>query len=433
MDGNADVTWPDRQARELMSALFYTAVEAVSAERCLAGHLQSDEMRKATALVAIGKAAAAMAAAATKELGALPGIVVIPPGHGVRQGDLGPCIKIIEAGHPVPNQNSETAAKEIIAFADQLGSDDTLLALISGGGSALAAWPVAGVSLKEKQELTKQLLRSGATIEEINCVRKKLSQIKGGRLAKAAAPAQIQTVVISDIPGDDPALIASGPTVPDQGSVEEARAILQRYDIAPAASIEEALSTPAKSKRCATQLQTSPIIVARAKDMLEAAARLSSEHGFKVINLGDKIEGEASLIGAQHADLALGCLQKGEPHLILSGGETTVTVRNRNGRGGRNLEYLLGLAIALDGTAGIWAIACDTDGIDGTEDNAGAVIAPDTLARAEAVGLDAREALRMNGAYGFFASLGDLIITGPTRTNVNDFRAILIAHDWTNG
>ena len=292
---------------------------------------------------------------------------------------------------------------------------------MSGGGSALLARPAPGLTLADKQTVTRALLASGATISEINCVRKHLSAIKGGRLAEAAAPARVATLVISDVPGDDPATVASGPTLADPTTLADAREVLAKYAIAPPPSITRHLS--ADTNETPKALATSEVrIIARAADALGAAAARARDLGFETTVLGDDLEGEARDLAAVHAALARGRA----PSLLLSGGETTVTVGAGGGRGGRNAEYLLALALALDGDPRVHALACDTDGIDGTEDNAGAVIGPDTLSRARAQGLDARVMLDEHDAYGFFEALGDLVVTGPTRTNVNDFRAILI-------
>jgi len=307
-----------------------------------------------------------------------------------------------------------------------------LLALTSGGGSALLALPVPGVSLLDKQRVTRALLRSGATIAEINSVRKHLSLIKGGRLAVAAAPAHVTTLIISDVPGDDPSFVASGPTIADHTTQEAAREIIARYRIDAPANVIAALASSANETPAPDTpglINSEVRIIGAARDALNAARRLAEERGYTVTDLGDRLEGEAKELGTEHAALARRLATDGQPRLILSGGETTVRVTNPEGRGGRNLEYLLGLAIALDGAPRVYAIACDTDGIDGTEDNAGAVITPCTLARARATGLDAHRMLRANLAYPFFAALGDLVVTGPTRTNVNDLRAILIEAD----
>jgi hydroxypyruvate reductase len=312
-----------------------------------------------------------------------------------------------------------------------LTRDDLVLALISGGGSSLFALPAQGLTLADKQAVTRALLTSGAPISEINCVRKHLSGVKGGRLALAAQPASVASLIISDVPGDDPAIVASGPTVADSTTRAQALAILESYRIAIPAAVSAwlrnpASETPKPGDPAFARVQT--CVIARASDALAAVSWRIEAQGLEVIDLGDAIEGEAREVAREHAQLALRHAREGRACVILSGGETTVTVKAK-GRGGPNSEYLLALAIALDSAPGIWAIACDTDGIDGTETNAGAFISPDTLSRAQRCGADAQGALARNDAYGFFQSLGDLVETGPTRTNVNDLRAILIRAD----
>lgn len=383
-----------------------------------------------TLVIALGKGAAAMAATAAARIdGPCDGLVITRSGHAGPPHRLPPHFELMEAGHPVPDTVSTAAANRAMELASALGRRDRLLMLVSGGGSALMSMPAPGVTLADKQVVTQSLLRSGATIGEINCVRKHLSRIKGGRLAVAAAPAQVTTWLISDVPGDDPSFVASGPTVADHTTLAEARDIIKRYRIDCPESVAGALDDPANETPPADALGLAGgevITLAKARDALAAAATYAAQHGYKVTDLGDHLQAEARHLGAGHAALARRLATSGEARVIISGGETTVTVTNRDGRGGRNLEYLLGLAIALDGARGISAIACDTDGIDGTEDNAGAIVTPDTLARAAALGLDPAEYLRMNNAHAFFSALGDLVVTGPTRTNVNDFRAIVI-------
>ena len=306
--------------------------------------------------------------------------------------------------------------------------DDLALVLISGGASALLSLPADGLSLADKQAVNRDLLASGAPIDEMNCVRKHLSAIKGGRLAEAAAPARVVTLAISDVPGDDPAVIGSGPTVGDPTTVADASRILAKYALTPPPAVRAfldggAAETPKPGADKLARAETH--VIAASATALEAAAKVARAAGYEVEILGDALEGEARELAAAHAALARRRSGEANRLALLSGGETTVTVRGE-GRGGRNAEYLLGLALALDGTPDIRAIACDTDGIDGTEDNAGAVIDPETVARARALGLDARAALERNDAYSIFQALGDLVVTGPTLTNVNDFRAILV-------
>jgi hydroxypyruvate reductase len=350
--------------------------------------------------------------------------VVTRYGHGV--GALAR-IEVVEASHPVPDEAGAQAAARMLQMVSGLSPEDLVLCLISGGASALLGLPAPGIGLATKQAVTHALLKSGAAISEINTVRKHLSAIKGGRLAQAASPAQIITLMISDVPGDDPSVIGSGPAVPDASTLAEARAVLARYGINVPPEVAARLNNPAAE----TPKPGDPVfararnvVVATPAASLAAAARIAQEAGLKPIVLGDRIEGEAVQVARDAAAQAL-ALRDSAPCVLISGGETTVTVRG-NGRGGRNAEFLLGLAVALEGAAGIYAIACDTDGIDGTQDNAGALLGPDTLARARALGLDPAARLLNNDGYGVFAALADLVITGPTRTNVNDFRAVLL-------
>jgi hydroxypyruvate reductase len=339
---------------------------------------------------------------------------------------------VVEAAHPVPDGQGRDAARRILALLKELGPDDLALCLISGGGSALLSLPGVGLSLEDKQGLNSKLLKSGANISEMNCVRKHLSAIKGGRLAAAAYPARVLTLAISDVPGDDLAVIASGPTVADLTTLADARAIIKKYGIDAGPAIFEALEDPLSETPKPDDERLQGIetrLIATPQMALEAAADVARNAGFTPVVLGDSIEGEAREVAQVMAGIALQVVRYGQPAgrpcVLLSGGETTVTVRG-NGRGGRNAEFLLALAIALDGAPGISAIACDTDGIDGSEDNAGCVVGPDTLARAKAKGLDANVYLAENDAYTFFAELDDLVMSGPTLTNVNDFRAILV-------
>jgi hydroxypyruvate reductase len=314
-----------------------------------------------------------------------------------------------------------------------LSADDLVLCLISGGGSALLALPAPGLSLDDKRAINRALLKSGANIAEMNCVRKHLSAIKGGRLAAAAAPARVVSLLISDVPGDDPAVIASGPTVADPTTFADALAVLEKYRIMePAAAIARLRAaqdeTPKPGDTRLARVETT--IIARPQDALEAAAAVARQAGFAPIILGDSIEGEARDVALVHAGIARQVRRHGQPAsapaVLLSGGETTVTVRSKGGRGGRATEFLLGCALALQGEPGVHVLAADTDGIDGIEDNAGAIVTPDTLARAAAAGMKAAEYLDRNDAYSFFQALGDLVVPGPTFTNVNDFRALLV-------
>jgi len=414
----------DFDPRAFLTQLFHRAVEAASPERCVPPNLPPPP-RGRTIVIGAGKAAAAMAQAVENHWpGALSGLVITRYGHGV------PCriIEVVEAGHPVPDAAGVAAAKRMLGLVQALTPNDLVLALISGGGSSLFALPAPGIALADKQSVTRALLKSGAPISEINCVRKHLSAVKGGRLALAASPARVVGLIVSDVPGDDPATVASGPTAPDPTMHAQALAILKKYKLAVPSSVRSWLESPGSETPKPGHLAFANVenrIVASARDALAAAARMAEAEGFRVLDLGDALEGEARVIARAHAELALLNLRESRSTVLISGGETTVTVRG-GGRGGRNSEYALALALALKGAQRIWAIACDTDGIDGTETNAGAIVGPETLARAGALGIDAAAALARNDAYGFFQTLGDLVETGPTYTNVNDFRAILI-------
>lgn len=414
---------------DLLRAMFAAAVEAALPERVLPPHLPSPPKGR-TIVLGAGKASAAMARAVEDHWpGPLEGLVVTRYGHGV------PCqrIEIVEASHPVPDAAGRDAARRILELARSAGPDDLVLCLISGGGSALLALPAEGLTLEDKQAVNKALLASGADIGQMNIVRKHLSAIKGGRLAAAAHPARVVTLLISDVPGDDPSAIASGPTVPDPSTFAEAQAILARYRIEPPAAVRRHLEQAAEEtpKPGDPRLAgNATVMIARPQASLEAAAAVARAAGYAPLILGDSLEGEAREVGRVIAGMALQVRQHGQPLpspcVLLSGGETTVTVRGQGGRGGRNTEFLLGLALQLHGLPGVWAIAGDTDGIDGSEDNAGALVTPDTLERALAEGVRAAEMLDRNDAWGFFAAVGDLVVTGPTFTNVNDFRAVLV-------
>jgi glycerate 2-kinase len=415
--------------RAFLQALFGAALDAVRADACVPPHLPAPPAHGRTLVIGAGKAAAAMARSVERHWqGPLSGLVVTRYGHGEPCGQ----IEVVEAAHPVPDAAGQAAAERMLAMAGALGPDDLVLCLISGGGSALLALPAPGITLADKQAINRALLRSGATIAEINCVRKHLSAIKGGRLALACAPARVVTLLISDVPGDDPGTIASGPTLADPTSCADAQAVLRKYAITVPDNVRAHLDSGAGEtpKPGTPGLERNRVhVVAAAQDALEAAAARARAAGVTPYILSDAIEGEARDVALVHAAMARQVARRGQPFarpcVMLSGGETTVTVRGQ-GRGGRNAEFLLALALALDGAAGVHALACDTDGIDGSEDNAGAVCGPDTLARAAALGVDARARLADNDGYGFFSALGDLVVTGPTRTNVNDFRALLI-------
>lgn len=419
------------EPRIFLRALFDAAIAAARPALCLPPHLPQPPKGRLV-VVGCGKAASAMARVVEDHYAGfdrLSGVVVTRYGHATSTRR----VRVIEAAHPVPDGAGAEGARAILDAVRGLGSDDLVLCLISGGGSALTTLPGGAVTLDDLRALNRALLESGAPIGEMNAVRKHLSAFSGGRLAAAAHPARLIALAISDVAGDDPSTIASGPTVPDPTTREEALAILARRGINAAPSIRARLVDP----ECETPKPGDPrlahaafTIIASGRGSLDAAAAIARREGLAVHDLGDAVEGEAREVARAQAALALatraGSGPVRTPAVILSGGETTVTIRAKGGRGGRNSEYLLALALALDGAPGIHAIAGDTDGIDGSEANAGAVLAPDTLARARATGLDPAACLDRNDAYPVFATLGDLVSTGPTLTNVNDFRAILV-------
>jgi glycerate 2-kinase len=414
--------------RTLLLNLFDAALGAVDAGALLAQHLPPAPTGR-TVVIGAGKAAARMAEGVERHWqGELSGLVVTRYAHGAPTRH----IEVVEAGHPVPDAAGVEAAERMLALVDGLTEDDLVLCLMSGGGSALLSLPAPGITAQQKRDINRALLRSGAPIGEMNCVRRHLSSIKGGRLALACYPARVVTLIVSDVPGDDPAVVASGPTVPDGSTARDALAILERYAIAVPDEVRAVLLDPARAapKPDDPRLaRNETVVIATAQAALEAAAGAARAAGITPLILSNSIEGEARDVASVHAAIARQVLEHGQPCatpcVLLSGGETSVTVRGQ-GRGGRNAEFLLALAIALDGRPKVHALACDTDGIDGTEDNAGALLSPDTLARAAAKGLDARAMLGDNDGYSLFSALGDLVVTGPTRTNVNDFRAILI-------
>jgi glycerate 2-kinase len=416
------------EPRILLRQMFDAAVAAAQSARCLPPHLPAPP-RGRTIVIGAGKASAEMARVLEQHWpGELTGLVVTRYGYAV------PCkrIEIVEAAHPVPDQAGLAAARRIRALVDGLSADDLVICLISGGGSSLLALPADPLTLADKQAINRALLTSGATIGEMNCVRRHLSAIKGGRLAAACHPARVVSLLISDVPGDDPADIASGPTCADVTTCADALAILKRYAIDVPAPVQTLLASGAGEsvKPGDPRLAGSEVhIVAAPQLALEAAAALARAAGVAVHILGDSIEGEARDVGVVMAGIARQVAARAQPFappcILLSGGETTVTVRG-DGRGGRNVEFLLALGVALNGHAGIHAIACDTDGVDGQEEVAGALLAPDTLARAWALGIAPRAALDNNDGHGFFGALGDAVISGPTLTNVNDFRAIYV-------
>lgn len=419
--------------RQLLQRMFEAAVAAVVPARCLAPHLPDPaSVAGDIVVVGAGKAAAEMARIAGDHFGARArGLVVTRYGHDA-DGPVPPGIEVIEAAHPVPDQAGGQAARRMLELVGGLGPDDLIVCLLSGGGSALLSAPAEGLSLEDKQAVTAALLRSGATISEINCIRKHLSAVKGGRLALAAAPTPLLTLAISDVPGDDPAVIASGPTVADPTTFAEAQNLMAKYKISepPNVIAHIAAARDETPKAGDPRLATSTFkMIATPARALDAAAGIARQAGYDPVLLGDDLEGESRQVAARHAALALDYQARGKRCAILSGGETTVTIRGgaeSTGRGGPNAEYALALAHALKGAPGISAIACDTDGIDGSEDNAGAMIGPETTPHARDRGLDADAYLQANDSYGFFEQLGDLVITGPTRTNINDFRALLV-------
>jgi hydroxypyruvate reductase len=380
--------------------------------------------------VGAGKAAVGMAAAFLRcYRGRVRGVVVTPYGHGGASGQSLPGVDVIEAGHPVPDGAGLDAGARVLGLLRDLGPDDLVIGLLSGGGSALLVQPAAGVTLADKQSLTRQLLASGATIAEINCVRRKLSAVKGGWLARAAFPARVSLLAISDVPGDAIADIASGPFSPDPTSLEEARDVLRRYGCRVSDAVAARLANPA----CETPKPSDPVfagvsatICARSADALAAAGACVAAAGFEPVLLDDRVNGPAHALAAAHARLARQYQRAGRRVALVSGGETTVVVRNAAGRGGRNTEYLLALGVDLDGAPGIWALAADTDGIDGHADSAGAILRPDSLQRAAELAMAPREFLAANRSGDFFAALDDLVTTGPTGTNANDLRILLV-------
>ena len=439
---NAAQPDPQTQPQAFLRSLYDAAVRRAMPLHSMAAYLPKPPAKGRTLVLGAGKAGAAMVHALEAlwpKDAPLSGLVVTRYGHlPARPAGVPERIEIVEAAHPVPDAAGLQAAGRILALTQGLTADDLVLCLISGGGSALLTLPADGLTLADKQRINKDLLNSGANIIEMNCVRKHLSRIKGGRLAAACVPAQVVTLTISDVPGDDPSVIASGPTVPDATSCTDALAILRRYQIRVPAAIEAALQagaleTPKPGDACFAGHDVR--MIATPMQSLQAAADLAQAAGITPYILSDELEGESREVGKVHAALARASARGqgpfAKPCVILSGGETTVTVRElpaglQRGRGGRAGEFCMGLAEALQGQTGVWALAADTDGIDGMEDNAGAQVAPDTLARAAAQGHKLSEYLLRNDAYGYFSALNDLVVTGPTNTNVNDFRAILV-------
>ncbi|ANO52592.1 glycerate kinase type-2 family protein [Woeseia oceani] len=415
----------DRE-RVLLRELFDVAISAVSAELTLPPHLP-DEPSGRTVLLAVGKAAAAMAdTVAQRWHGPMSGLAVTRYGHGIDHPVCNPAIEIIEAGHPIPDENSMLGARRALELVQGLSADDLVLVLVSGGGSSLWSLPLDSVGMAMKRDITAQLLQSSASINELNTVRKWLSRIKGGQLAAAAAPARVETLIISDVVNNDPSLIASGPTVPRKESFDDFLRVLTRYKLQLPRSVLDDIERNGMAASRGGNHAGQCKIIAEPSNALAAAADRAAALGYQVHDLGDAIEGEARLAAVEHAKLAKTLAQTGRPAIILSGGEVTVNVVNKAGVGGPNTEFLLALAIELHGAADIYALACDTDGYDGVGNNAGAIITPSTLQRAKRLNLDAGKALAGNDSGTFFDALGDLVITGATRTNVSDFRAIVV-------
>lgn len=415
-------------ARALLRAMFDAAIGAAQPALCVPRHLPTAPKGRLV-VIGAGKASASMAQAVENHWsGPLSGLVVTRYGYKV------PCerIQIVEAAHPVPDMAGELAATQMLQLVRGLTPDDLVLCLISGGGSSLLPLPLAGITLADKQALSRDLLKSGASISEMNCVRRHLSAIKGGRLAAACYPARVVTLLISDVPGDNPCDIASGPTVGDSTTCDDALAIIRRYGIDLPPNVSEILTSGRGESIKLVDARLTGIethMIATPQMALEAAARVAEHEGVNAYILGDSIEGEARDVGKVMAAIAMQVARRGQPFkapcVLLSGGETTVTIRG-NGRGGRNVEFLLSLGVALQGEQGIHALAGDSDGVDGQEEIAGAFLSPDTLERAWAKGIRPKDNLDRNDGHGFFQALDDSVVTGPTLTNVNDFRAILI-------
>lgn len=412
---------------ELLKAMFKAGVDAALPQLCVPAHLPSRPKGR-TVIIGAGKASGAMAKALEDAWdGPLDGLVVTRYGYRLPTERL----EVVEAAHPVPDAEGLEAARRIFGLVQGLTEDDLVLCLVSGGGSSLLTMPAEGISLEDKQAVNKALLASGATISEMNTVRKHLSAIKGGRLARAAYPAKVVALMISDVPGDDASIIASGPTVPDPSTNADAIAIVEKYGIELPDAVRRVLDTidetPKPGDPCFDRVDN--VMIATPQASLEAAAAVARKAGVTPVILGDSLEGESSDVGLVHAGIARQCALRGQPQeppcVLISGGETTITLKGQ-GKGGPNTEFLLSLAIALDGLPDVYALAGDTDGVDGSEDNAGALVYPDTLKRAEATGINAKAMLANNDAYSFFKAIGDLLETGPTMTNVNDLRCIFI-------
>lgn len=413
--------------RALLKHLFDFGVSHCQPRRVLPELLPKDAPVGRNVVLGAGKAAAEMAAVAHDHLqGETVGLVVTRYGHGAFSPTGN--IEVVEAGHPVPDENSVEAAVRMLALAESTTRDDRVLFMFSGGGSALLCAPIDGVTAQQKQDLTRFLLHSGARIDEINCVRKHLSRIKGGGLAAKAGDSPMWTYVISDVVGDNPADVASGPSISDASVVDDALKVLAKYGYADQASILDAVCVNSKQRASAHPVH----VVATAQTAVDAVAQEAQVNGWTPVVIGVDLEGNASDVGRAHAELALEYRKRNGNFALISGGELTVEVKNPNGRGGPNLEYLTSLMIHLDGAIGIEALACDSDGVDGSEDNAGGFISPTSLVRAASKNIDPSDMLTRNDTYTFFASLDDLVVTGPTRTNINDIRIILVTHDSEN-
>ncbi|MGH1481905.1 MAG: glycerate kinase type-2 family protein [Geminicoccales bacterium] len=415
--------------RDLLRKMFDAAIDAADPAKLIKAYLP-EKPKGRTIVLGAGKAAASMARAIEDHAdGPIEGLVVTRYGHSVECQH----IDVVEASHPVPDEAGKAAAERILNLAEEAGPDDLVLCLMSGGASALLSLPANGISLDDKQALNRRLLECGADITQMNTVRKHLSAIKGGRLAAAAHPARVISLLISDVPGDDPAVIGSGPTVADPSSFADALAIIEQFGITEPRSVIDHLNaandeTPKPGDNRIVDAETH--VIAAPQASLEAAVAVALDHGVQPLVLGDAIEGEARDVAKVMAGIAQQVRRHAQPAIppcvLLSGGETTVTLHGK-GKGGRNSEFLLALAVHLNGADNVYALAADTDGIDGSEDNAGAIIDPDTLRRAQELDMDAKAYLADNNGYGFFDKLGDLVKTGPTLTNVNDFRAIVVA------
>ncbi len=419
----------DDTATELLKQAFERALSAAAPEVCLPTALERHSAQGPALVLGAGKAAAAMAAAFHAHWpGPLRGMVVTRYGHGLKAGEDAGGIEIVEAGHPSPDSASLAAGARLLELAANPAPEESLIWLVSGGGSSLAAAPLDALSFEHKRDAAEYLIRRGADIREINCVRKHLSGLKGGRLAQAAHPAPVTTYAISDVPGDNVGDIASGPTIPDATTQSDALSVLEKYEYPAISDLQAVLTNPGLETPKPGDPRFAPnsvYLIASAATALRAAEEFLLEQGFEVLCLGDDLDDEARALGSEHARLAKQQLSSGSRMAILSGGETRVVLDRTTGRGGRNLEYLSGLAIELDACPGVFALAADTDGIDGHGDHAGGIVVPDILEQGAAKGLALAALLDEHDSYRFFDTCDLLVRTGPTRTNVNDFRLIL--------